>query len=61
VVKDEVESPGAEAARIYQALADIGVPVDIVVVRKAYVERYGDLVGTVVRPALREGRVIYAR
>ncbi len=61
VIKDEVESTRAEAARIYQGLADLLVPVDVVVVRKAYVERYGDLVGTVVRPALREGQVLYAR
>ncbi len=61
VIKDEVESTRAEAARIYQALDDLLVPVDVVVVRKAYVERYGDLVGTVVRPALREGQVLYAR
>lgn len=61
VIDEEVESTGSEAARIYQALADLPVPVDVVVVRKAYVERYGDLVGTVVRPALREGHVLYAR
>ncbi len=61
VVKDEVDSTQAETARIYQALADIAVPVDVVVVRTAYVQRYGDLVGTVVRPALREGVVLYAR
>jgi predicted nucleotidyltransferase len=61
VVKAEVDSTRAEAARIYRELADLPVPVDVVVVRQAYVERYGDLVGTVVRPALREGRVLYAR
>ena len=61
VIKDEVDSTRAEAARIYGVLADIGVPVDLVVVRTAYVQRYGDLVGTVVRPALREGKVLYAR
>ncbi len=61
VIKDEVDSTRAEAARIYQALADLSVPIDVVVVRKAYVERYSDLVGTVVRQALREGQVLYAR
>jgi predicted nucleotidyltransferase len=61
VVKADVDSTRAEAARIYQALADLPVPVDVVVVRQAYVQRYGDLVGTVVRPALREGKVLYAR
>ena len=61
VCKDEVDSTQAEAARIYRALADLAVPVDVVVVRTTYVERYGDLVGTLVHPALREGKVIYAR
>jgi len=61
VIKDEVDSTRAEAARIYRALADLSVPVDVVVVRTVYVERYGDLVGTVVRPALREGKVLYAQ
>jgi hypothetical protein len=56
-----VDSTRAEAARIYRVLADLTVPVDVVVVRTAYVQRYGDLVGTVVRPALREGKVLYAR
>lgn len=59
VIKDEVESTRAEAARIYRVLADIQVPIDVVVVRTPYVQRYGDLVGTVVRPALREGKVLY--
>lgn len=61
VIKNEVDSTQAEAARIYRALADLAVPVDVVVVRTSYVQRYGDLVGTVVRPALREGKVLYAR
>jgi predicted nucleotidyltransferase len=61
VIKDEVDSTRAEAARIYRALADLSVPVDVVVVRTSYVQRYGDLVGTIVRPALREGRVLYAK
>ena len=61
VVKEEMESPRAEAARIYRALAGLRIPVDIVVVRSDYVRRHRDVVGTVVRPALREGRVLYAR
>jgi predicted nucleotidyltransferase len=61
VIKDEVDSTRVETARIYRALADIDVPIDVIVVRTAYVQRYGDLVGTVVRPALREGKVLYAR
>jgi uncharacterized protein len=61
VIKDGVDSTRAEAARIYHALREIRVPVDVVVVSTAYVRRYGELVGTIVRPALREGKVLYAR
>jgi uncharacterized protein len=61
VIKDKVDSTHAEAARIYMALADLALPIDVVVMRRAYIERYGDLVGTVARPALREGKVLYAR
>lgn len=61
IIKNEVDSPQAETARIYRALDNLLIPVDIVVVRTAYVQRYEDLVGTVVYPALREGKVLYAR
>lgn len=61
VIKDDIESPRAEAARIYRALAGLSTPVDVVVARSDYVRRYRDVVGTIVRPALREGKVLYAR
>lgn len=41
--------------------AELQRGVDIVVKDRAFVERYGDLVGTVVRPVLREGKVLYER
>lgn len=58
VIKDGVESPRAEAGRIYRALAGIRTPVDIVVANADYVRRHTGVVGTVVRPALREGKVL---
>lgn len=61
IIKNEVDSPQAETVRIYRALDNLLIPVDIVVVRTAYVQRYEDLVGTVVYPALHEGKVLYAR
>jgi predicted nucleotidyltransferase len=61
VVKDTLDSTGAETAHIYRVLRDIHVPVDVVVISADYVRRYGGLVGTIVRPALREGKVLYAR
>ena len=35
--------------------------VDIVVKDRAFVERYGSLIGTIVRPVLRDGKVLYER
>jgi predicted nucleotidyltransferase len=54
----------AASARAYAAIRPLRSRlrrgVDIVVKDRAYVEYYGDLVGTVVRPVLREGRLLYA-
>jgi predicted nucleotidyltransferase len=61
VIKEDIESPRAEAARIYRALAGLSAPVDVIVARSEYVRRHRDVVGTIVRPAMREGRVLYAR
>jgi len=61
IIKDNIESTRDEAGRIYRALRNISIPVDVVVMRPAYVEQYKDIIGTIVRPALREGRVLYAR
>ena len=61
VIKDPVDSTSAEARRIYQALYGIDIPIDVVVVRTSYVERYGNLVDTIVRSALNEGKELYGR
>ena len=37
------------------------VGIDVVVKDNAFVERFGDSVGTIVRPALTEGKLLYAR
>jgi hypothetical protein len=49
----------AVAQEIYRNLHGILLPVDVVVVTERDVEQYGDQVGTILRPALREGQVIY--
>lgn len=46
---------------IRSILADLPVAKDIVVTTPAEIEEYGDLVGPILRPALREGKVIYER
>jgi hypothetical protein len=42
-------------------LADLPLPKDIIVATPEEIARRGDLVGTVLRPALREGKVLYQR
>ena len=44
-----------------RSLRDVPVPKDIVVTTPERVSLYGDLVGTILRPALRGGVTIYAR
>jgi len=60
VIKSGVEHRGRLAQRIYRALIGVGAPVDIVVVAPEDVERFGHRVGSIIRPALRDGREVYA-
>ncbi|MEW6718345.1 MAG: nucleotidyltransferase domain-containing protein [Chloroflexota bacterium] len=47
------------AQKIYRNLHGIGVPVDVVVVTEEDIANYGDKPGTILRPALLEGQVLY--
>lgn len=47
--------------KIRAILSGIGVAKEVVVATLEEVERYRDLVGTIIRPALREGKVLYER
>jgi predicted nucleotidyltransferase len=49
------------AIKIEIKLAGIGMPKDVIVATPEEVERYRDITGTLVYPALREGRVLYER
>lgn len=48
------------AMDLYEALADTGRSVDLVVATPEDIERYGDSPALVFESALREGRVVYA-
>jgi len=61
VVLDEVESHHEAAVAMRVAVNDLPVAKDIVVTTLEEIERRGHLVGTVLRPALKEGRTLYAR
>ena len=47
------------AVEAYKLLGALGISKDIVVVTEEDVEKYGELPGTVLEPALAEGKVLY--
>ena len=61
VILASVSDKRGAAIAIRQALADIPLFKDIIVSSPEEIARRGDLIGTVLRPALREGRVLYER
>lgn len=63
VVFDRVEWENKRkvAVEIDSSLSGIPVPVDIIVTDADEIARRGHIVGTVLRPALREGVVVYER
>lgn len=60
VVKSDVEHRGRLAELIYLNLIGVAAPVDVIVLKPEDVEYLRDKVGSVVGPALREGKEVYA-
>ena len=58
IIKDGGD-PLEQMKMIYRKLHGVGVAVDAIVVSPQEVERYKDSHALVIKPALREGRVIY--
>jgi predicted nucleotidyltransferase len=54
-------SKRAKQLEMRRALHDIRVPKDIILATPEEVARRRDIVGTVIYPAVREGKVLYAR
>lgn len=61
VVFPEVDNKRQQAIAIRAILTDLPIAKDIIVTTPQEIEEYGDLVGTVLRPALREGKLLYDR
>lgn len=61
VVLPRVENKRKAAIEIRRALASFSVPKDIIVTTPEEISRRGDLVGTVLCSALREGKILYER
>ena len=49
------------AVEMHVALGDLPAAKDIVVTTPAHIAQRGHVIGTVLRPALREGKVLYER
>jgi len=61
VVLPSVESKRQAAVEIRRCLDRFPVSKDVIVTTPEEIERRGHLVGTVLRPALREGIILYER
>lgn len=60
LVVKEVAHRRKLAGKIYQGLYGVGAAVDVVVVTPRDLDRYQDSHALIVKPALREGKVVYA-
>jgi len=61
VVLPEVADKRKAAVDMRRALADLPISKDIIVTTPEEIARQGQMVGTVLRPAIREGTVLYER
>lgn len=59
VILPEVTDRRADMVRLQVCLSGLGVPTDVLVFSEAQVEKWGDVPGTILYPALREGIVLY--
>lgn len=58
VIEPKIESRRAEFVRLREALGDLGVPIDLVVLRAEYADKRAQVRGTMVNEAMRNGRVL---
>lgn len=61
VVFSEVSDKRAAAVGIRAALRDLPIGKDVIVTTPGEIEQRGNLVGSILRPALRDGKVLYER
>lgn len=61
IVEEKVTTQQDEALRLDRALGDLMLPIDLIVVSEAQLNRYSNVPGTIYYHSVREGRVLYAR
>lgn len=59
VIKQEVADRGREMLDLYRAIGFIGAGVDVLVCSMLEAKRRGQIPGTVIHHALRDGRILY--
>jgi predicted nucleotidyltransferase len=58
VIEPELKSRRAEFVRLREALGDLGVPIDLVVLSAEYAELRAGIRGTMVNDAMQRGRIL---
>ncbi len=58
IIEPKFESKVKESVRLRMALDPLRLAADVIVMRRDYVEEWGDVPGTMLHDALREGRVL---
>lgn len=61
VVLQEVADKRIAAIEIRRALRDLPVGKDVIVTTPHEIQQRGDLIGSILRPALRDGKILYER
>jgi uncharacterized protein len=61
LVLDADGSKRKKTVEIYKLLAGMGIPKDIIVATPREIEKYRNIPGKIIKPALSEGIVLYAR
>jgi len=61
IVFAEVADKREAAIAVRGVLSNLAIPTDIIVTSPEEIRQRGHLVGTILRPALREGRILYER
>jgi len=59
VIKDSDLPSRVQSRKVRQLISDLAIPVDVIVKTSNEFETYKDIVGTIIYPAARFGRVIY--
>ncbi|MGI8828122.1 MAG: nucleotidyltransferase domain-containing protein [Chloroflexota bacterium] len=59
VILPEIKDRRAEMARLQACLSGLGIPADVLVFSVLQVEKWGDVPGTILYPALRQGVLLY--